>query len=76
MIDSILNRERKSIVLDRLIYKDPVHGNVLITDTTTIKKHAAQHFQQYAFPQTIPSPMNDRWTNQYAPKSYIKDEWY
>ena len=74
MIDSILNRERKSIVLDHLIYKDPVHDNVFITNATTIKKHAAQHFQQYVLFQIASPPMNDRWTNQYAPKSYIKDE--
>ncbi len=45
MIDSILNRERKRIVLDHLLYKDPVHGNVLITDAETIKQQAAKHFQ-------------------------------
>src|SRR6266498_1765713 len=36
MIDSILNRERRRIVLDRLLYKDPVQGHILITDTDTI----------------------------------------
>ncbi len=44
MIDSILNRERRSIVLDRLLYKDPVQGNILITDASTIQRHAVQHF--------------------------------
>jgi len=76
MIDSILNREKKRIVLDRLLYTDPVHGNVLITDADTIKQHVAHHFQQFALPQTNPPPMNDRWTQQYRPKSYIKEEWY
>jgi len=45
MIDSILNRERRRIVLDRLLIKDPAHGNVLITDPAAIKQQAAQHFQ-------------------------------
>ena len=76
MIDSILNRERRRIVLDRLLYKDPVQGHILITDADTIKKHAALHFQQYALPQSPPPPMNHRWTKQYAPKPNIKDEWY
>ncbi len=76
MIDSILNRDRKRIVLDRLLITDPVHGKVLVTDPTTIKQHAAHHFQQYALPQTTVPPMNDRWLQQYAPKEYIKDEWY
>ena len=74
MIDSILNRERRRIVFDRLLYKDPELGHILLTDATAIKQHAAHHFQQYALSQTNPPPMNDRWTKQYAPKSYIKDE--
>ncbi len=72
MIDSILNWEKQSIILDRLLYKDPVHGNILITDATTIKKHAVQHFQQYALPHTAPPPMNEQWSKQFAPKQYIQ----
>jgi len=45
MIDSLLNRDKRRIVLDRLLVKDPDHGHVLITDATLIKQHAAQHFQ-------------------------------
>ena len=44
MIDFILNREKKRIVLDRILYKDPEQGHILITDADTIKKHAALHF--------------------------------
>jgi len=60
MIDSILNREKRYIVLDRLLYKDPVHGNTLITDAHTIQKHAIAHFQQYAISHIAPAPMNTR----------------
>ena len=49
---------------------------MLITDASTIKQHAAQHFQQYAIPSAVPPPMNDRWFNQYTPKTYIRDKWY
>jgi len=45
MIDSILNRSKRTIVLDRLLVKDPVHGSVLITDVHQIQQHAVQHFQ-------------------------------
>ncbi len=76
MIDSILNREKQSIILDRLLVTDPVHGKVLITDATTIQKHAVKHFQQYALPQAAPPPMNERWSAQFAPKHYIQAEWY
>jgi len=76
MIDSILNREKRTIVLDRLVYTDPVHGKVLITDAQTIKERAATHFQQYALPLTAPPPMNERWSEQFASKSYIDPNWY
>ncbi len=76
MIDSILSREKRSITLDRLLYKDPIHGNILITDATTIQQHAVKHFQQYALPQTAPPSMNERWTKQFTPKDYIQPEWY
>ncbi len=32
VIDSLLNREKRRIVLDRLVIKDPNHGNILITE--------------------------------------------
>ncbi len=55
MIDSIFNREKRTIVLDRLLVKDPVHDQVLLTDPQTIQQHAVLHFQQYALPPTAPS---------------------
>jgi len=60
MIDSILNRERQSIILDRLLLNDPVQGKIFITDPQTIQQHTAKHFQQYALSQTAPSQMNER----------------
>ncbi len=54
MIDSIFNQPKRCIVLDRLLYKDPVQSNVLITDAQTIQKHAVSHFQQYALPNSDP----------------------
>ena len=59
MIDSILNRDRRRIVLDRLLVNDPLHGKVLITDPKTIQTHAAQHFQQYALSQNTSPSMNE-----------------
>ena len=76
MIDSILNWEKQSIILDRLLVKDPVHGNILITNPTIIQKQAINHFQQFALPKTAPPLMNERWSAQFAPKTYIQAEWY
>ncbi len=76
MIDSILNREWWCIVLNHLVYKDPVLGNILITDTQTIQQHAVLYFQQYALSQTAPPQMNKRWTTQFTPKQYVNDEWF
>ncbi len=76
MIDSILNWPKRCIVLDRLLYKDLVQGNVLITDAQTIQKHAVMHFQQYALPNSTPPSINDRWLNQFAPKEHVNKAWY
>ncbi len=51
-------------------------GQVLITDAHTIQKHAVTHFQQYALPDTIQPPINERWFAQYAPKSFINEDWF
>ncbi len=63
MIDSILNREKRCIVLDRLLVKDPVHGNILVTNANTIQQLAVNHFQQYVIPSVPVTHMNERWTN-------------
>ncbi len=76
MIDSILNREKRTILLDRLIIKDPIHGQMLIMNPQTIQTHAMQHFQQYALPYTASPQMNERWLAQFASKPYINDDWY
>ena len=76
MIDSILERPKQRIVLDRLLFKDPVQGNILITDEHLIQKHAVRHFQQVALPTSAPPQMNDRWLHQFAPKEYVNEAWY
>ena len=76
MINLILNRDYRRIVLDRLLYKDPIQGTRLITDPLTIKRLVVTHFQQYALPNTTPPSMNDRWTKQFTPKEFINEEWY
>jgi len=59
-----------------LLYTDPVHEQVLLTDPHLIQQQAVKHFQQFALPNTILPPMNERWTKQFEPKQYIKAEWY
>ncbi|SRR6266540_4821225 len=76
MIDFLLNRTKRTIVLDQLLVKDPIHDNMLITDTTTIKKLAAEHYQSYTIPITSPKLMNDRWAAQYELKANINPTWY
>src|SRR6266487_1563008 len=63
MIDSIANREMKSIVIDRLVI-DQNNDLSLITDPTSIKRLVNEHFQ------TCPGVVN-RDKPQYSPKDDI-----
>ncbi len=76
MIDSILNQEKKRIVLDHLLIKNLIYNNILITDVTSIKRLAVEHYQKYAIPQSTPMSMNERWNKQYQPKMTIDPKWY
>jgi len=75
MINSILERHKKKIVIDRLFVKE--HGvNKIILDPTEIKSKVAHHFQNIAVPEQPPLPLYGRWTQQYSPLSTIEDKWY
>jgi exonuclease III/ribonuclease HI len=75
MITSILERKKKSIVLDRVIVK---RGNIieLITDPDLVNKETILHFQTVAGGINESKQLNDRWQAQYSPKSDIREKWY
>ena len=75
MINSILSWHRKKIVIDRLFINN---GNQyeLILDEETIKEKVNYHFQNIAVPINQPSPIDERWIEQYIPKEYINGNIY
>ncbi len=48
MLDSLLNRTKCIIKLDRLIIKDEFNDTILVTDPNYIKKTTVYHFQHIA----------------------------
>src|SRR5215216_3485817 len=76
MIDSILNRKKNTIILDRLLINDPITGNKRFTvDPNEIKESTRHHFQNFALPDTASHPIPSRWINQYRPKDYISSSY-
>ena len=72
MIDSVLKRTKKKIVIDRIM----VDGN-LITNPELVKSKTAQHFQSCTgdLPHTN-SVISEEWQLQYLPQDYIQSAWY
>jgi hypothetical protein len=66
MINSILDQPKKSIILDKIIIKEP-HLQV-ITDPSQIKLLTKQHFQQWTAKRNI-CPLSDfpDWLEEYKP---------
>jgi len=76
MINSILDINRKRIVLDRVLIENQDNSTYLLTDPLEIKQAAIDHFQHAAGAinqtKTIPS----EWIDEYNPRSYIDDYIY
>ena len=75
MINSLLERNKKKIVIDRLFVSEN-DKNYMIFDPNTIKNKVNNHFQNIALPDTTPPPINNRWINQYTPLPIIDSHWY
>lgn len=72
MINSILDHNKKKIVIDRLFVTDN-NINKIILDPEEIKNKVNDHFQNVAVPDSTPLPMNERWINQYQPLMIVKE---
>ena len=72
MIDSVLERTKKKIVIDRIVV-----NNELITDPVHVKSETAQHFQNCTGelpPAFVDVP--DEWQSQYLPQTHVQSAWY
>jgi hypothetical protein len=79
MIDSLLERNKRFINLDKLIYKDDNNIEQVTTDPNHIKLFTNDHFQNVAGSQHKGkefSPEWQHWRNEYKPKSSIDGSIY
>ena len=77
MIDSMLSKNRKKIVLDRVLVENTDGSQELLLDPEDIKDATVEHFKKAAgITHEHVMLMNERWTRQYTELSFVKDEWY
>ncbi|PKY52547.1 hypothetical protein RhiirA4_425360 [Rhizophagus irregularis] len=79
-IRSSLNREKRSIVLDRILVTDLPGNPQLLIAPDDIHKAAIEHFQNVVGPSKSPykilSDLPERWKNRYSPLTSINPEIY
>jgi hypothetical protein len=75
MLDSIMDREVKTIVIDRLITIED-GKEVLITRPKDIMRLTNTHFQHVAGTTNQDKELNPRWRDQYRSKDNINDKIY
>ncbi|GBC33658.2 RNA-directed DNA polymerase from mobile element jockey-like [Rhizophagus irregularis DAOM 181602=DAOM 197198] len=76
MLDSILNRKRKKIVLDKVLIKKDGQKQLCSTEKE-ITEAMIEHYQNAAGKKMNDGiAMSDRWQRQYAPKNDINTDWY
>ena len=75
MIDSILNRKRQTIVLDRCLDNSPLNLG-LLTSAEDVKKETARHFQHAAGPQNAPHDIPNEWIPYYEPLQHFDSSIY
>ncbi|UZO25976.1 uncharacterized protein OCT59_018229 [Rhizophagus irregularis] len=75
MINSFMNREIKSIVIDRIIVTEN-NDDVLITDPQSIKKEVNNHFQHIAGSTNQEKILSGIWIDQYFSRNYVDENIY
>jgi hypothetical protein len=79
MLDSILERPWKSILIEKILTgaESMVENRELVTDPEKVKEEVNSHFQkQFQKRKHKFEHMNKEWKEEYTPKSWIKKEWY
>ena len=72
MINSILKRHKKRIIIDRLFVSE--NGiNKIVLDANDIKNRVNNYFQNVAVPNSLLPPLHEKWNEQYKPISSIDD---
>jgi hypothetical protein len=75
MIDSILNRTKKTIILDRCLDNSSTARD-LLTSESEVKKESARHFQMAAGSTHSDVSLGEEWSPFYQPVQYINNNIY
>ncbi|CAB4413289.1 unnamed protein product [Rhizophagus irregularis] len=79
-ISSSLNREKRFIVLDRVLVADTPNCPKLLVAPDEIKQAAIAHFQNVVGPSASPfdsvSSLPERWRNRYSPLEQFQESLY
>src|SRR5581483_873771 len=76
MIDSFLERTKRTIVIDRVLHTDQQGVQSLVTDPNEIKRLTIDHFQTCAGGIHSPKAIPPRWEQQYRPRDTINPSVY
>src|SRR5256885_8479321 len=77
-INSLLNREYRSITLDRIRKFNDQKNEILITEEEQVKKEAAQHFSTQFRKRNheFNTQLSDKWSQIYDPLPAVDHKWY
>ena len=76
MINSVLDRPRKSIVMDRLIEETSDGNTHIVTEGETIKTIVKDHFHDWTRKRDTNRILLAKWKKFYTPISSVNHEWY
>jgi hypothetical protein len=77
MIDSLLEREKKSITLNRCIVKDSNNEEILLMEKDEVLKAVKDHFMRISNTDNTPNANLEReWEEDYKPLDNISDNFF
>src|SRR5205823_10635457 len=77
MINSILERSRRTIVLDQVLITDSItQAQTLVTDPDALATYVNHHFQNVAGGSQGFKTLPTRWAHRYLPIDRIQSSWY
>jgi len=77
MLNSLLEREKRSIVIDKIVSKDINGHETLITEETEVKNLVAKHFENITNYEIVESlDLEKEWEQYYISRSDIDPDIY
>jgi hypothetical protein len=79
MINSILEKPWKRIVVDKVIIQDPIDksAKILLTEPNEVKTAADEYYKdQFKARQHSFDTISEKWEQEYKPKENINKEWF